>query len=273
MNLSIISFFLGWGLLLSFDVSAQIDFGSALRLKNETFEEIIDRLEQTDADKASRMAPHSRVGTRRPKTVLEMRHSLRREIDLRWIPEYKSESEVNEAFTRIRDLRFLEGSRDKDFLRRISWLYPRDGCWVRAEVAVRTLEQEWKYPRPGKLFVFGNLQVKNPYLRRGAIRWWYHTAPAVRVGQEIFLLDPSLNLHAPSRLDDWLSYMSPHVSALQVAVCHPHSTVPRQACEPKKEAAEKHVFDTQKWYLDKEWQNLIWLRRDPKKELGDSPPW
>src|SRR5262245_48242863 len=43
------------------------------------------------------------------------------------------------AFTYVRDNRVLKGNEHNDVLRRASWLYPDDGCWLRADLAGKFL--------------------------------------------------------------------------------------------------------------------------------------
>ena len=42
--------------------------------------------------------------------------------------EWNTQSNLRKRFTSIRDTRFLTWQRQPEFLRRISWLYPIDGC-------------------------------------------------------------------------------------------------------------------------------------------------
>src|SRR5690606_2092493 len=50
-------------------------------------------------------------------------------VDWSKVSEWQSLSDLVHAFEFIRDARFLELESAPDFLRRISWLYPDDGCF------------------------------------------------------------------------------------------------------------------------------------------------
>lgn len=68
-------------------------------------------------------------------------------------------SAQSEGFRSLRDARWLTMPGMRDFKRRSSWLYPDDGCFARAALGGQKLES-WDYPRPKKLFIFGDLEVK-----------------------------------------------------------------------------------------------------------------
>ena len=54
------------------------------------------------------------------------------QVDLTQTPNWSDEISLQENFRKIRDLRFV--NQGKNFLRRLSWLYPDDGCFARADL-------------------------------------------------------------------------------------------------------------------------------------------
>src|SRR5205823_1645100 len=125
---------------------------------------------------------------------------------LRAVTEWESVDAMNRHFQEFRDKRFLISDLQPGFMRRSSWLYPDDGCFARAGLAILNLFQE-KVTPPEKIFVFGNLSVKTANSPDGSVSWWYHVAPIVQIGAEKYVLDPALNPRAPLKLEDWLSLM------------------------------------------------------------------
>src|SRR5438045_9787850 len=62
---------------------------------------------------------------------------------------------IQQNFEKIRDIRYYTDSTYPNFLRRIAWLYPDDGCWTRVSSAIKDLfgplNNEFNYfPRPSK---------------------------------------------------------------------------------------------------------------------------
>lgn len=185
---------------------------------------------------------------------------------------WDSQSEMATAFTKFRDYRFLERDSRPGFLRRSSWLYPDDGCFARAALAILNLGK-WNYAVPKKVFVFGDLSVSTKNSPSGSVTWWYHVAPLVEVAGEKYVLDPAIEPKNPLRLEDWLARMSKKPETLEVAVCGSGAYTPYDACEQDSDGIEAGALGDQGYYLDAEWSRLEELRRDPVNELGELPPW
>lgn len=132
------------------------------------------------------------------------------------IVRWKSISDMQKRFEEIRDERFLFLKSEPDFPRRISWLYPKDGCFVRAALFNRNAFRMF-VPVPNKVFAFGNLRVKTVNAARGVVGWWYHVAPIVQVGEEKYVLDPSIDHDKPLPIKEWLSKMG-NPSRIKVAI-------------------------------------------------------
>lgn len=159
-------------------------------------------------------------------------------------------------------------------LRRATWLYPDDGCFVRAVVAADVIEQSLSVSS-AKIFAFGNLDMKSPYSAGGSVSWWYHVAAIAKVssktGDRFYVYDPAMQQKKPMEVRDWLKAMnSPDA---EIAVCSGDAYDPDSDCasgEPKPYARAKAEAPA---YLFSEWERLERLGHDPLRELGDFPPW
>jgi hypothetical protein len=185
---------------------------------------------------------------------------------------WKTEVEMKQNFDKFRDHRFLERSSQPGFLRRSSWLYPDDGCFARAALAVLNLGK-LNVTLPKKVFVFGDLDVKTINSPNGSVSWWYHVAPLVEIDGVKYVLDPAIEPRNPLRLEDWLSRMNANPDNLEVAICGSGSYTPYDACHKESDGVESSALSDQGRYLDSEWYRLKSLGRIPEEELGDSPPW
>jgi hypothetical protein len=184
---------------------------------------------------------------------------------------WKSTADMQERFESIRDERFMEDPSDPSTLRRISWLYPKDGCWTRAALFNRNAFRKF-IPIPNKVFAFGNLRVKTTNSRRGVVGWWYHVAPIVQVGDEKFVLDPSIEPKRPLTLEEWLGKMG-KPSRIKVAICGSGTYSPGDSCDKNSDGVEARAQRAQREYLALEKRELKAMGRNPADELGEHPPW
>lgn len=185
---------------------------------------------------------------------------------------WESQAVLNDRFKQIRDYRWMKSPSREDFLRRISWLYPDDGCFARAALAVSNFIH-WNMPAPSKVFVFGDLSVHTNNSPTGDVTWWYHVAPIVEVEGEKYVLDPAIDPHAPMTLDKWVSQMTDKTSSLQVAICESGSYDPDDMCDKVSDGVEAQANFDIPYYLSNEWSRLVQLKRNPEAELGENPPW
>ncbi len=192
------------------------------------------------------------------------------ELDTSAVPRY---AYVPELFRDLRDERYLSEKSNPDFKRRLSWLYPHDGCWVRAAL-MKQLAHEWQQDQPFKLFIFGNLKVKTANAAGGSVSWWYHVIPVIRdTAGELWAIDPAIEPTRPLPIKEWIVTMVPKVEDAQFSLCAPNTYSPSSAClEPKSDEDQLAKLQIES-FLTLEWRNLISLDRDPEQELGDSPPW
>lgn len=201
-------------------------------------------------------------GYSRDSSVFRARKSWG-EADWSRIPAL-TEDELKSAFTRVRDERMLLDSQGR--ARRLTWLYPDDGCFARAEMMVSRFDKAV----PAKIFAFGNLVASTKNHPSGSISWWYHVAPIVKVGNKYYVLDPSIEVRRPLSAQEWVGAMQD--SKAQIAICGAHAYDPDSACDAgtgSQLTAEKDLSR----FLPAEWDRLVELNRNPARELGDSPPW
>lgn len=186
--------------------------------------------------------------------------------------EWENEKVMAERFQYFRDLRFMQTASKPNFPRRSSWMYPDDGCFARAALAVRNLVQH-STTAPKKVFAFGDLRVKTQNSPDGEVTWWYHVAPLVEVAGQKYVLDPALQPERPLKLEEWLALMSDNPSSIEVSVCESGSYTPGDDCTRSTDGIESGAESDQVYYLDAEWRRLVELNRNPDQELGEHPPW
>ncbi len=187
--------------------------------------------------------------------------------------EWSSYEELQQNFEEVRDLRFMKSKSNANFLRRISWLYPENGCFARAAMAIKNFKNVWNVSLPNKVFVFGDLSVITDNDPKGEVTSWYHVAPIVQVKGEYFVLDPSIQAQKPIKLENWLAAMTSDVSSLSVAICESGAYSPDDSCGRISDGIEEEAMADQAVYLNYEWRNIVRLNRSPEQELGDAPPW
>ena len=205
------------------------------------------------------------------KSVLESVQVFGR-AKFRPIQTWASTEQLQKNFEAVRDIRWLEDASHENFLRRSTWLFPDDGCYARAALAVANLII-WKQPAPDKVFAFGDLTAYTQNTPDGQVTWWYHVAPVVSVKGVRYVLDPAIDAGRPLTLEKWLARMSPYPKQLHVAICGSGSYGPDDVCEYTSDGQENLALEEQAYFLDEEWERLRDLKRDPVQELGDSPPW
>lgn len=184
------------------------------------------------------------------------------------IPRWNS-YDLQAWFQEIRDDRYLQWSGQRNMKRRLTWLYPQDGCFARANMIVRRMRDK-KRPIPKKIFVFGNLWFHTPYAPGGKVGWWYHVAPIVDVNGISYVLDPAMDFHRPLRVNEWLAHMG-NPYEMKIAVCGAGTYMPINDCDRKqvRNLGKQPIMN----FMTKEWDSLEELGHDPERLLGDLPPW
>jgi hypothetical protein len=195
------------------------------------------------------------------------------DIDQAEIPEWPQKDEdFYHSFREVRDQRFLRTSVFSSFPRRISWLYPDDGCFVRAELMEHLLEKSG-FPTGAKIFAFGDLKIKTENSPQGSVGWWYHVAIAFKMKNKVFVFDPAIEPRWPLLMEEWTSQMSEDPSSVSFSICHRNTTGPFDDCHNPKIRPLSFIEELQQDYLEMEWDRVVSMERDPKKVLGDEPPW
>ena len=195
------------------------------------------------------------------------------QLDLNQIPNWGSYEIAMAAFQYVRDTSFIVDPDDNTKLRRSSWLYPQDGCFARAELAVFNLEY-LGIPAPKKIFIFGDLDVKTVFSSRGEVSWWYHVAPIFRIGRRVFVLDPAIEMNHPIELVDWIKRQleDDEWASTKFNICHKNAYVPSSDCNNGDLRTHRMAGVQQLRYLKRERRNLESLGF-PLSYLFEKPPW
>jgi hypothetical protein len=196
-----------------------------------------------------------------------------------------SDADIAAQFAATRDKRYITDALDPTpNPRRITWMYPQDGCFDRAEQVNVLIDQAGK-TRPAKLFAFST----NPKLHavtnnddHGFVEWEFHVVPIVRTtaGQPI-VFDAALSPCRPLNYKDWLllmvsdlsvfdNYANGGVTLANTWAYNPDSPVTGEAPHSREDWSynSETYLVTQEYYV----QSVL-LGRDPNVVLGPSPPW
>ena len=189
------------------------------------------------------------------------------------VPEIKI-SELQSSFEIARNEKFFVDSESRQ--RRATWLYPDDGCFVRAVVAVNMIEKAVGI-KAAKIFAFDNLRVETVNSPTGEVGWWYHVAAITKTVDPVtktetfHVYDPAIQPKRPLEVREWLKAMnSPNA---EIAICSGDSYDPDSDCATGSPSVLNRARNEAQWYLPNEWFRLEELGRDPAQELGDKPPW
>ncbi len=231
---------------------------SAARPKGASAESFIDRALRASKSLSSRGV--TSVVSR--KTQVDL-------ADWKRLPLLPS-NELQISFTSIRDERPFRDEESR--ARRATWLYPDDGCFVRAVIADRILREKFAINQSAKIFAFGNLRVQTKNSPSGEVQWWYHVAAIVKVqtknGEEAFVFDPAMDPTQPIHVQEWLDSMSD--SNLEIAICSGAAYDPSSACDARNgdlANSEGRAHREANWFLPSEWDRVVELGRDPQQEL------
>ena len=107
----------------------------------------------------------------------------------------------------------------------------------------------------------------------GEVTWWYHVVPVLRVNDEVYAIDPTLNQNKPLKLKDWAELQVDSTDMASFSFCHANTFGPHSRCKRRLKEIQILVKTTQMDYLVKEKKRLKELGLDLETYLGDSPPW
>ncbi|WP_394835744.1 hypothetical protein LVJ94_02295 [Pendulispora rubella] len=242
------------------------DENSAVRYEHETYEEAARRHAEIHRSKHAEALDSAVPSAEGSKVPVER-------ADLSRIPVW-SDWDIDQHFERTRDLRFLTTGDRPWFSRRLSWLYPDDGCYARAEL-VSAKADEWLHRRPYRLFSFGNLMVSTANYPTGKVTWWYHTVPVVKRAStgEPVVFDAALDAKRPIPWKQWLALQVSNLNDVRVSVCDGNTYGPEHACFGSPARTAEAVSDEKDRFLGREWIRQVEMLRDPLRVLGDFPPW
>jgi hypothetical protein len=256
-------------LALSSLVQAEIYEYSAYRDPDTPYTFYEERALERRAERGSNTDIQNRSMVRR--SPLRSSKLYNSEEDLPKTTVWGSKKLLQERFEALRDMRFLEGKNGEEFPRRVSWLFPDDGCYARAALVNRNAFREF-IPIPEKVFAFGNLRVKTGNSPRGRVSWWYHVAPIVEVDSEKYVIDPAIEAKRPLKLKEWLERMG-KPEKIKVAICNTGTYSPSSDCSNETDGMELRAQKVQAHFLNLEWRRLESLGRQAEVELGQEPPW
>ena len=190
-------------------------------------------------------------------------------LQLDKIPHWPKEKNHKLFFENARDNRFMK---DKgNFSRRITWLYPDDGCFARTELMAQQIEKQGA-PAGVKIYAFGSLINESAYSDGGPTEWWYHVAVGYLVDGKVAIFDPSVSPEKIVTLNEWIQKMG-NPKDLTLSICHRNSYGPSDSClNPKSNRADRALEDEFELF-PYEWERVSSIGKDPKLILGDSPPW
>src|SRR5690606_38544712 len=137
---------------------------------------------------------------------------------------------------------------------------------------------EWGYPPIKKAFLFGRMSFRSTLPEEGEITYKDHVAAVVRMGSEVFVMDPPICFAEPLSLKDWMGALArpDDLNGLEISICSDltlsHNSNWAES-DPKQEVGlrqgKPHSVDffTQE-FLQKEWDLLVQLKLDPLHILG-----
>lgn len=183
-----------------------------------------------------------------------------------------SPARLKMVFDSLRDTRFFK-VRDMKKERRLSWLYPDDGCFVRADLAARYLKEKFNV-NSKKIFAFGDLISQTPNHPDGVVTWWYHVANLIQFENDVLVIDPAVNPYEPMSFNDWQAAIGGGSQKdIEYSICHNGTFDPDDSCKKTVPLQLDYAQNEQYRFLEKEYKRLIELKRDAESELGDFPPW
>ncbi len=202
-----------------------------------------------------------------PRTYDESKNAEARALVQACVPSLTA-TQLSDAFEKIREDRGLRMSGQPDTPRRISWLYPENGCENRANEAAQLLERSG-FPLPYFARATGELGLDTPNDVAGRVRWDGHVAPLVRVDDELLVLDPAIEPSRPLPIAEWLARMSLPNSHTEWAICQNFGLKENCYLGEPLTARPSGVEN----YFGYELRTQELLGRDPERSLGDCPPW
>ena len=196
-------------------------------------------------------------------------------VDFPKQPVVTSQQELETFFLYARTLRYLDDPSVEGFLRRMPWLYPVDGCFLRALMVSQLLLKEFQQAT-GRVFIFGNLTVPSPEAGH-TIQWWYHTAATLQLGETTYVIDIAIEPMRPLTLEEWVKRQGiDDFKNADIALCEANTYFPNQDCIGSDDDTSLMTEHTP-LYLKEERNFLTRINANNpdivEKLLGETPPW
>jgi hypothetical protein len=191
-----------------------------------------------------------------------------------------SNADILAQFPLTRDKRYMATASNPTIQRRISWMYPDDGCFSRAEQVNVQAAQAGKV-KPYKLFALGNLRVYTENHPAGEVFWGWHVVPVVKnsAGEPI-VFDAALSPCRPLPWKEWLALMASDIAQFDnvaggwgVALGDANAYYPFSLVSGEPSHAAESLTQQTQQYLVYEWDRQVALGRSPNVVLGSNPPW
>jgi hypothetical protein len=217
------------------------------------------------------------------QTVYEARSGVA-SLNFTNVPTW-SDADIKAQFAAIRDKRYIPDSFDPSpNPRRITWMFPNDGCFDRAEQFNVQVAAAGK-TRPAKLFAFSEaplLHAVTDNTDTGYVEWKFHVVPVVKnsAGQPI-VFDPALDPCRPLPYKDWLLLMVSNLSVFDDYAAGSGVTVASTwayngdspVTGEAPHSREEWSFNSETFLVTEEWLRQSQLGRNPDVVLGPTPPW
>lgn len=240
---------------------------SAVRNLNESWKVPLTKYNIEQALKFDIMSPPTHTSVANSSVAYK-------DLDVSFIRDFeKSDDEIQVLFETIRNHRFLDDPDVTNFKRRITWLYPTDGCFVRAEFVSKLIKKDNPNAHFQRVFIFGDLEVKTKNSPSGVVGWWYHVAVLIKHDNKTFVIDPSLDVIKPLELIDWVKLQVKDPNDAELAICSDSAYSPSSYCDATQSLSDLEATEVISDYESYERTNLERLKRDPEAELGNNPPW
>ncbi|MCM0605896.1 MAG: hypothetical protein KA715_07370 [Xanthomonadaceae bacterium] len=157
-----------------------------------------------------------------------------------------------------------------DFKRRIPWMFPDDGCPIRAEWVVRKAFQRNASNQFSKIFLFGELDLDTPYHPEGKISCWYHEAAGIIFQGVTYVFEQSVDATQPLAVNNWAERIGHYTFNTLVSVCTGGSLDPSSLCDEKPfEMSSPVAVKTVHSLLNKEHARVGHLGLNPSQVLGE----
>lgn len=190
-------------------------------------------------------------------------------VDFSSVPSWPYQTILN-FFAFARDVRWLRMDGAPNIYRRVSWLYPDNGCESRSEIICHRAQISL-LTKPYKIFVVGRVAPDTPNHPNGYVEWGFHVAPVVKSAGSgyPYVLDPALDPTRPLTFATWATRLKPIASVVFAAV--PPSEYSLLSGGPG--GIEEALDEQETTYLSLEWERQVELDRNPNQVLFDNPPW